>query len=97
MGVACLVITTFEHTVRGFYCILNFHSGRYIFRYSVGNIALNVISDRISDGMVIPILMHFCSFVCKTLNAACHPTKCDVINDVKLFATVFRKIYCHIF
>ena len=30
-------------------------------------------------------------------NAACHPKKCDVINDVKLFPTVYRRIYCHKF
>ena len=24
----------------------------------------------------------------------CHQMKCDVINDVKLFPTVYRKIYC---
>ena len=54
-----------------------------------------MISEYISDdippkikilNMVIPILMHFCSFVS---NAARHPTKCDVINDVKLFPTVY--------
>ena len=30
-------------------------------------------------------------------NAAPHPTKCDVINDMKLFPTVFRRIYCRKF
>ena len=24
--------------------------------------------------------------------AACHPTKCDIINDIKLFLTVYCKI-----
>ena len=53
------------------------------------------ISDDISPqmkilNMVIPILMHFCSFVSRigVLQAPCHPTKCDVINDSKLFPTV---------
>ena len=23
--------------------------------------------------------------------AACHPSKCDIINDIKLFLTVYRK------
>ena len=23
-----------------------------------------------------------------------HPTKCDVINDIKLFSTVYQRIYC---
>ena len=31
---------------------------------------------------------------CKPHNAACHPTKLDMINDVKLFLTVYRMIYC---
>ena len=26
---------------------------------------------------------------CKPHKPACHPTKCDVINDVKLFLTVY--------
>ena len=30
----------------------------------------------------------------KPQKAARHPTKCDVINDVKLFPTVYRRIYC---
>ena len=30
---------------------------------------------------------------CKPHIAARHPTKCDVINDVKLFPTVYRRIY----
>ena len=63
-----------------------------------------MISERISDdippqrkilNMVIPILMHFCSFErCKPHNAACHLMFCDVINDVKLLSTVYRRIYC---
>ena len=32
---------------------------------------------------------------CKPHNAARHPTKCDVINDFKLFPTVYHRIYCH--
>ena len=58
---------------------------------------------------VIPILMLFCSFV-SNRSVACrikphkgvrHQMKCDVINDVKLFLTVYpaqcivyRRIYC---
>ena len=34
---------------------------------------------------------------CKPHKAAHHPTKCDVINDVKQFLTVYRRIYCHKF
>ena len=41
--------------------------------------------------MVIHILMHFCSFVYKPHKAARHPTKCDVINYIKLFPS--RIIY----
>ena len=29
--------------------------------------------------------------------AASHLTKCDVINDVKLFLAVYRRIYCRKF
>ena len=41
-------------------------------------------------------LLQFClQLECyKPHKAACQPTKCDVINDVKLFATVYRRIYC---
>ena len=31
---------------------------------------------------------------CKLHKAACHPRKSDVINDIKLFLTVYRRIYC---
>ena len=34
---------------------------------------------------------------CKLHKAARHPTKCDVINDAKLFPTVYRRIYCRKF
>ena len=34
---------------------------------------------------------------CKPHKAARHPTKCDVINDVKLLPTVYRRIYCRKF
>ena len=65
-----------------------------------------MISERVSDDiplhMVIPILMHFCSFISnfwhrKPYKAARHPRICDVINDVKLFSTVYRRIYCRKF
>ena len=32
---------------------------------------------------------------CKPHKAARHQTKGDVIDDVKLFPTVYRRIYCH--
>ena len=51
--------------------------------------------------MVIPILMHFCSFVSNLRVAspknARHPMKCDIISDVKLFSTVYCRIYCRKF
>ena len=31
---------------------------------------------------------------CKPHDAARHLMKCDVINDVELFPTVYRRIYC---
>ena len=34
---------------------------------------------------VIPILLHFCSLVPNWNVATRHPTRCDIINDVKLF------------
>ena len=61
-----------------------------------------MISERISDDVspqmkilnkVIPIPMHFCSFI-SILSVTCHhQTKRDVINDVKLFPTVYRRIF----
>ena len=48
--------------------------------------------------MVVPIPMHFFKLeLCKLLKAARHPIKHDIINDVKLFATVYRRIYCRKF
>ena len=46
--------------------------------------------------MVIPILMHSNAFLYKT-GAARHPRICDVINDIKLFPTVYCRTYCHKF
>ena len=47
-----------------------------------------MISERISDDT--PPQM-------KILNMVRHPSKCDVINDVKIFPTVYRRIYCRKF
>ena len=46
--------------------------------------------------MVIPILLqsHLKLERCKPPKAAPHLTKCDVINDIKLFPAVYSKIYC---
>ena len=67
----------------------------------------NVISDRISDDIPpkmkfeynYPHSNAFLQFLiklerCKENKGAHHPTKCDVINDVILFLTVYRRIYC---
>ena len=65
-----------------------------------------MFSKRISDdippqmkilNLVIPILIHLKLECCKPHNAACHPMKCDVINDVKMFPAVYHRIYCHKF
>ena len=75
-------------------CIQNFH---------LVGISSDIRAERISDiplqikilNMVIPISMQFCSFV---LNWSGSPAKSrtspNVINDVKLFPTVYRRIYC---
>ena len=55
--------------------------------------------------MVIPILMRFYSLVSnwnvvsriKPYKGVRHSTKCDVINDAKLFPTVYPRIYCRKF
>ena len=43
---------------------------------------------------VYPCSNALLQFHLKLLKAALHPTKCDVINDVKLYLTVYRRIYC---
>ena len=39
--------------------------------------------------LLFNFLFHLKSECCKPHKAACHPTKCDVTNDVKLFPTVY--------
>ena len=65
-----------------------------------------MISDRISDDIppqmkilntAIPILMRLELERWKPHKTARHQTRCDVINDVKLFPTVYRRIYCRKF
>ena len=70
-----------------------------------------MISERISDdippqmkilNMVIPILMHFYRLVSNWSIRSCikphvNKRKCDVINDGKLFPTVYYRIYCRKF
>ena len=66
-----------------------------------------MISDRIPDEYISPnenfeygyphsnALLQFCHKLerCKLQKAACHVTKCDVINDFKIFPTVYRRKY----
>ena len=97
-------------------CIQNFHLGRYIVGYTVGNL---VLRGRASGAVKRDFRtyirrytspnenfeygyphsnahLQFCLKFehCKTRNTARHPTKYDVINDVKLFPAVYRRIYC---
>ena len=92
-------------------CIHNFHLGRYIVRNLVLRRCASEAVKRDfrtyvrrytspNKKLVIPILMHFCSLkCCKSHKAARHPTKCDVIDDVKVFPTVYCRhpLYCHKF
>ena len=98
------------------YCIQNFHLGRNIVGYTVGNL---VLQRRASWAVkryfrtyirqyTSPIenfeygyphsntLLQFCLKLerCKPHNAACPATKRDLINDVKMFPTVYHRIYC---
>ena len=52
----------------------------------------NLISYPHSNALLQSCLKLKC---CKPHKAVCHPKICDVINDVKLFPTVYRRIYCH--
>ena len=94
-------------------CIQNFHLGRYIVGYTVGNLVFR----RRTSGAVkrdfrtyirhytsptdnfeysyshsnALLQLRFKSERCKSRIAARHPSKRDVIYDVKLFPTVYRK------
>ena len=58
-------------------------------------ISVNIPTQMKILNMVIPILMHFFKLeLCKLHKTARHPTKCDVINNVKIFPTVYGRIYC---
>ena len=85
-----------KHIIKG-----KLNSERYIFGYMVRNIVtsravkrdfLQYIRRYTLLNMVIPILMHFCSFV-SNWSVACHPTKCDVINDIKLFPDILSQAF----
>ena len=100
-------------------CIQNFHFGRNIARYTVGNLVLR----RCASGTVKrdfrpyirrytspngffghsyshsnELLQFYLNFErSKPHKAAVHLTECGKFNDVKLFPTVHRKIYCRKF
>ena len=74
------------------------------------NVISQRISDYIPPqmkllNMVIPILMRFYRLIShwstasriKPYKGVRHLTKCDLINDIKLFLTVYRMIYCRKF
>ena len=83
-------------------CIQNFHLGRYIVGYTVGNLVLrrSVIPPKIKVlNKVIPILMCFYCLIsnwsiASRTKGVHHQMKCDAINDFKLFLTVYCRIYC---
>ena len=79
--------------------IQNFHLGRYIVRYTVGNFRTYIrryTSPNENFEYGYPhsnALLQSCLKLesCKSHKAAPRPTKCDVINDVKVFLTVYRQ------
>ena len=95
-------------------CIQNFHLGRYIIGYTVGNLVLRGrMSGAVKHDFQPYIRQYTCpnenfeysyphsnAFQqfhlklehCKPYKAAHHPTKCDIINDVKQ-----NRIYCRKF
>ena len=69
----------------GYNCIQTVHLGRYIIGYMVGNLVLWL--------RLIPILIRLCNCVSNWSIASHRKLHCDIINKVKLFATVYRRIY----
>ena len=88
-------------------CIQNFHLGRYIVGYTVGNLVFRTYIRRYTSPNETfeygyphsNALLQFAlkSARCKPHKTVRHPTKGDVIDDVKLFPTVYRRIYCRKF
>ena len=96
-------------------CIQNFHLGRYIVGFTVGNLVLRgpasgavkrdfrtyirrYTSPNENFEYGYPHSNALLQFElklerCKPHKAACHPTKVDLINDVKLFPTVYHKFW----
>ena len=100
-------------------CIQNFHLGRYIVGYAVGNLVLrrrpSVAVERDFRTYIRrytspnenfeygyphsnALLQFDLKFeLCKQHKAAHHQAKGEEIDDVKLFPTVYRRIYCRKF
>ena len=100
-------------------CIQNFHLGRYIIGYTVGNLVLRRRASRAVKHDFRPyigqytspnenfeygyphsnaLLQFYLNFEhSKPHKTAVHLTECDVTTDVKLFLTVYRRIYCRNF
>ena len=98
-------------------CIQKIHLGRYIVRYTVGNL---VLWRRASGAVKRDFRTYIRRYTspneifeygyphsnmqfrlkferCKPRNAARNQTKHDVINDVKMFPAVYRRMYCRKF
>ena len=74
-------------------CIQNFHLGRYIRLYTSPNENFEYGYPHSNTLLQSRLKMERC----KPHKAARHPTHYNVINDVKLFPTVYRRIYCRKF
>ena len=74
-------------------CIQNFLLGRYIRRYTSPNENFEYGYPHSYALLQFELKLERC----KPHKATRHLTKCDVINDVKLFPIVYRRIYCRKF
>ena len=107
--VSVLVSLAFvPHFQLGDNCIQNFHMGRYIDGYTVGNLVLKrdfstYIRQYTSQNENCEYGYHHVNALLQCYinlkqyirhKFPCNLTKCDAINDVKLSPTVYRRIYC---
>ena len=87
-------------------CIQNLHLGRYIVGYTIRNIVLGQLPSR-AVKCDFRIYIRRYTFPNENFEYGClHSSavssrigalECEVINDVKLFPTVYCRIYCHNF
>ena len=104
-----ILVNNLEHNL-GYNCIQNYHLGRYIIGYRVGNLVLWQLASRAVKRDIGTYIRQYTStnenFVygythyngllqsCLKLErnkphkGVCHPTKCDIFNEVKLFPSV---------